>query len=197
MAINYPGPYELRFNYNVSNRDHQFRHSLDFVVDPVAGQDVNTISYAMNGGGEQSLVTWIDDTWEKVAKLFNDVDLTVGVVELFRYTPLSFSSDYITSYLPTGIVGSNNATEAANQMTITLRSLEGGYAKIVLLDTIVLHNNQSKQFPTGTAALDNVATHLTKAGTAMLARDTSYVFQPLRYSTGQNEAVWRKIYRDN
>lgn len=196
MAVNFPGPYELRFNYQVLDRQHQFRHSLSLSQAPNVGvDDFTTMQGVSRDGSLATLDNWCEALLAVVAPRFNSANTTFSNVELWSYSPLSFDASFIASYSPTTTPSSGGGVAEASQCTYTFRTVEGGIFKLVLLDTIIATNEQLL-YPTGIAPDDAIFDLIVDATASLaLGRDTSYPFSAIKVSRGQNESVWRKIHR--
>lgn len=195
MAANYSGPYQLRFNYQPLEVSRQFRIHMDVQTPPIAGQSFNTIEYKTRDGFGTNLQSWVDNLLSDIAVGFNSGTTTFGQVELWKYTPNTEQAQFVSSYVPTQAGTSPGANLANNQVTFTFRTLEGGIAKLVLLDTAFGFDDEQLLYPTGISGLDNIFDQLSAGDSPMLGKDTSPAFAPYQVSQGQNELLWRNRKR--
>lgn len=195
MAINFPGPYELRFFYEVDGLAHQHRHSLDVPVDPAPGTPFLNIESISRLGNPVQLDTWVDSVWTELAPIYNTTSSSFGIVELWKYTAGTFDAQFISAYNSAVTPSSPTQHIPAQQATFTFRTIEGGIFKVQLMES-VLAGNGVNTYPIGGANYDDIFELFTNGGLSpALGRDTSYPFAALRVSLGPNEAVWRKRYR--
>lgn len=199
MAINYPGPYELRYHYTVDTTpggalEHQFRHSVVLEVDPTPGDAFSTINVVLSGGGTLALHTSVASTVAVVDDLLSAADATIDFVELWKYTAGTFQADFISSF-DISAAGTNvGATVPANQNIYTFRTAGGGILKFTLLDV-----PGAVGAPVAYASL--AATHQAlvdyikhASSSPFYARDNSRPFAFLRFFPGNNEAVFKERY---
>lgn len=195
MALNYPGPYEVRLNYTVNGEVHQHRHSLDLDTAPVPGDLFSFLTGTTRDLTVTTLSAWVDAVWTVMADRFKGADCTFGTTELWKYTPLTFQSSFISSYQTTVVPVGIATTATLYQETYSMRTIEGNIFKVVFMEAI---NPTEAQllYPTASASINAVFDLFCNASASIaLARDTSFPFSPLRYSPGQNEALWRKAHR--
>lgn len=195
MALNFPGPYELRFSYTILSVDHTLRTSVTLNQVPVAGTSFAQIEALTPSGSTPFLSAWVEDFLTELGKQFNTGATTFGVVELWSYAPLSLDATFVSSYSPIAQPTSNSAYNLAQQTTYTWRTVEGGILKIVLLESVndfTTLNTYPTPFTNPTAFMTLVSD---PTASPIIARDTSRPFSPLKMSNGQNESVFRKRYR--
>jgi len=196
MAINFPGPYELRFGYTVEGLSHTLRTSVTLNQVPNAGTVFGQIEALTPSGATPFLSAWVEDFLTELGKQLNASVSTFGVVELWSYAPLSLDATFVSSYNPVAQPTANGAHNLAQQTTYTWRTAEGGVMKMVLLES-VNDMNTVNAYPTvftNPTALMLMVSDPTQS--PIIARDTSRPFSPLRMSNGQNESVFRKRYRN-
>lgn len=206
MAINFPGPFELRIPYTIATLtapviEHVQRLNIDLVGTP-AQADVFSNYDVVDKDGDTTIAlsTWI----EAYLALFNalfDTSMDVGNIELWKYpTAQSFDSVFWSSYTPTANAGTGaGAPFNSGQVYHTFRTAEGGILKISLMEALraagspVLYGSLSAAEQ---AFIDFVldgdgATY----SAVILARDTSYPIAYNKAFPGQNEAVFKKRFR--
>jgi len=200
MVQNFPGPYELRIEYTTLIGAipiiHTQRLNLDLTTIPNPGDDFTNINVVTRGGVATPVLSAVVDSWLfLVAGRFEDVT-TFGIVELWKYTPLTFDAVFISAYTSVVTNGSDvtNPTVVATQEVYTFRTQEGGIMRLTWLETITAAA-QPQTFPTGSATVDAIETFVVSSINWILARDTSYPFASLRFLGGQNEKTFRQRFR--
>lgn len=202
MAINYPGPYEIRFRYTdpgVAGAVVQHRSNVNVsLVEPAAQGDVFG-NYDINdkdGATVISLATVVED-WLTIFNALFDTTMTIDSVELWKYeTPLSFDATFWSSYAPTANAGTSVGTgQAASQNIYSFRSQEGGNMKVEAIESLQVlgpPEAYAAMAAGNQAVVDYVLGGDTVTYTApFLARDTSYPFSFNRMFPGQNEKLWK------
>ncbi len=195
MAINYSGPYQLRFNYQPLEVSRQFRLHIDLNNTPSGGDDSSTIEYVTRDGFGTDLSFFVENVLGDIGEGFKTAANTFGQVELWKYQPNSEVASFISAYTPINQSLSAGDNIANNQFTFTFRTIEGGVAKLVLLDCAFDIGDTQINYPTGIPALDNIFDGLSAGDSPMLGKDTSFAFAPFKVSQGQNELLWRNRNR--
>jgi len=194
MAINYPGPYEVRINYTVAGRSHQQRLNVRIDGTPVAGvDDFTTIDALRRDDTPVALDSEVDDWVDLIKVYFNSTDGDIVNAELWKYEAESFNADFVAAYDIAVAGTSATATSPASQLMWTFRTQEGGVMKISLMDVHVTPGAKiSPPYTSGNLAVANAVV----LGTSpWLARDTSYAIANIGLYPGQNEKLFKDIYR--
>jgi len=198
---NFDGQWELRFLYQVlvGTVALNHRHTIDVnLVDanPNPGEQFDAINPTYSGANLGTLDALVESYLDAITTFWTD-DMTVNVVELWKYPVDSQDATFLSSYTPTNNIGTNvGATVVAGQMTMTLRSFTGGIMRLQFMETA--YNNPLRLvYPTGVAGIDAVFDELTDESTAFVARDNAYPLSPIAVAGGQNEKTFRKRYRTN
>lgn len=192
-VINYPGPDELRIIYTVSGLTHTQRLNVDAVGSPAPGTLFNAIELVMADGTLQTAQA-VTDAWVALLRPFFSTATTDFVrAELWHYEPESFSADYVSAY-DIALAGSSGGTYVpAGQVILTFRTTEGGVMKIALMESTVAAGI-SLTPPYGGINLA-LANYVIDENAPFLGRDTSYPFANIAYHPGQNEAVFKRRFR--
>lgn len=192
---NFPGPYEIRLNYSVVSaftRQHQMRLSLKMNTpadpgDPFA--DWETLSRNAANPTLDTVVTALEAVLDDLfytTTTFNDV-------ELWEYDPASFNATYRATY----VIGTNGvgagSSQADQQSIYTFRTTTGGIAKVDLRETISTPGNRVA-YASVSAAHQALMDHITNAGMPYVGRDNGWIFAPLFFLPGTNEALWKEHY---
>jgi len=199
MAINFPGPLELRIFYTTDENsvinDHVLRHSLAAATagegDP--GDPFSAWTIQLRGGTTTPLDDWTDALMILIDDFYaSAVDFTHA--ELWKYQPSSFDATYQATYA-LGLSGtSGGATVDASQGIITFRTAVGGVAKIDLRG-ISLGAGPKQSFPTAAAIVNALASFLSGSLSAMIGRDGGFLVAPIFWLPGQNERAWKRVNR--
>lgn len=199
MAINFPGPYEIRIFYTVDTSPggpliHQFRYSVELDGDPDPGDSFNTIQVFVSGGATLGLHTNTLAVVNVMEDLLSAADATIDYAELWKYEAGTFNATYISSYDISLPGQSANATNPALSLIFTFRTTAGGIMKAVLLD---VPGDPGAPVPYATlvpvpkAFADYI---IDDTLSPFVARDGGRPFVCLRAFSGENEAVFKKRY---
>lgn len=195
MTLNFPGPYELRIFYSVDARDHVQKFNVDLTADPDVGTAFSSILAVTKGGGTENLAQVVSDYVGLAVNFLSDTDASFDYAELWKITPFSFDGVYRAAHVIAESGVNATATGPANQVTMTFRTQEGGSARMTLLDTVDTgwKNVSYSQLGAGTAK--DLFDYLFSSNSVFLGRDTSYFDAPVKYLVGQNERLFKRVYR--
>jgi hypothetical protein len=195
MAINYPGPYQIRVHYVVATFDHVLALNVNIPVAPDLGENFLTIAPITRGGSTAaSLKVKVDELIGLLRPLYALDDSAFALADLWAYEPNSFDASFVSTY-DIALAGSaGGSATAAAQEIFTFRTQEGGIFKLVLMETISGHGNSQVYNDISLARQDLVDNFLLDSN-VWLARDTSYPFAFIKRHPGQNEAMFRRRFR--
>lgn len=198
MALNYPGPYELRVNYVVNAepvnvRNHQLRLSCQMAVTGNPGDPFNLWTPIQKDGGTivtlanhlNALIGVIDDCFHNTTDFVN--------AELWQYTPGTFDAIYRSASAIATSGVSSTATAQLSQTIWTFRSQLGGIMRVDLRGTIFTPG-AFVSIPT-TGVQQAVATYFLGGTSPWWARDNSYPLAGLKVLPGQNEHAFKEVNR--
>lgn len=203
MAINYPGPYELRIAYlpqigGVQNIEHTQRLNVSLEGTPAQGQTFGNYNFNdKNGATGLSLDTLVEAYLAKFNALMRN-DCDVVAVDLWKYpVAQSFDSVFWATYVPTANVGTSASTaQSAGQDIFTFRTAEGGIMKVNLMESVRVPGAPVAYASLGVDAKALVDFILDGDGATFsapfLGRDTSYPFAFIKEYPGTNESLWKK-----
>jgi len=196
MASNLPGPGELRFYYTTAGRIHSQRFNVRIDGNPEPGVVDTDVSILRR---DDIPVTFPDaaDSWAQVFKGFLATESSIDYCELWRYAPGSTDGEFIsvTALGVNGLVATS--VNPAHQQTFTFRTQEGGVMKIIMLETTSTSNDVTSMAVAPGGILDTLLDFVIDPETSIfLGRDTSHIVAGLRRSQGQNEKLYRKIFRN-
>lgn len=195
---NFDGEYELRIFYTsqpAGFAEIEHRHTIDVNVNnwPEPGTEFDSVFVERRDSTTSSLEVIVDEYVALLLVLFAQTQ-TINRAELWHIPEGTTNGQYISSY-PIGESGTNTADEnPAYQGTLTFRSIGGSTMRVQLME-LPLASNLREPYPTGNAMLNNIFAYVAGTTSGFLARDNTPPFAPMNYSGGQNEALWRKRYR--
>lgn len=199
MAGNYPGPYEIEFTltgWNSPSREHVVRFSVAVLSNPPAGTLPTAIDVQKMGGGTAKLNVVADQIWSFLRLNYHS-GITVTGYTLWKYVTGTLAKDFIaagTVSTPTGTSGV--APTVAGQVTLTFRSAGGHVLKVVLIESSNTGDSRITLLPNPAGnSVQRLAGYIMSADNVALARDDTYPVAAMRDSRGQNEKIWRKIWR--
>ncbi len=199
MALNFPGPFEIRQFYTVTvggdALEHVLRLSVDLTTPIAPGEDFTNIFGESPNGAVVSLATLVDRLLGVISPFYTPTSTNFGRTELWEYTPLTFDANFVSQYNSAVVPSGGTAPVDSYYSIFTFRTIEGGVMRATLLEMDVARNDQ-ELYPTGTPKLDDVFDEIVNPDFSLyVGRDTSRPFSALRVSFGQNEAIWRKRHR--
>jgi len=198
MPTNYPGPFELRFNYTTAvagqaTLQHQFRISSVAASEGNPGDPLENWDFIQRNGVNVDAQTWADAVVAVVKTIF-DANTDFTDVELWEYTPGTFDAAFrtVSSLAVVGTSGGSGAIDG--QAIITFRSQLGGSARMDLRRPVIIPG-VTQSFPTSVAAINNIAALMTGVTSCAVARDGGYLFAALNYLPGTNERMFKDRLR--
>lgn len=197
MALNFPGPYELRFFYTITISSvaiqHVHRLNVNIVGDPVPPVDFASISILGTPGGVVPLDTVVDGYVALLRELTSAVN-SFSHVELWKYTPGTFDSEFVSTYA-LGLAGLNvTAVVAAGQLIHTYRTAEGGILRWTFMESNVAQD-VSRGYATMSAREQAISDFILGVNRYFYARDTSLPVAFIASHPGQSEVIFKKRYR--
>lgn len=197
MAINYPGPYELRFFYSITISsvvlNHVHRVNVNISGDPEPPVDFADIDILGVPGGLVSLDTVVDAYVTLLRELTSAAN-SFSHVELWRYDTGTFDSQFISTYT-LGLVGTNvTAVVSAGQLIHTYRTAEGGIMRWTFMEPNVAQD-VSRGYATMSAREQDIADFVLGTNRYFYARDTSLPVAFIKSHPGQSEVIFKRRYR--
>lgn len=197
MANSKVGQYRLEYNvlgFDAPVREHVVGVWVAPLTTPASGAAPADIDIQLLGGGSKNLQEVADQLCGFLRRLYS-ASISIEDFTLWRYAT-EFSRDFVSAGTAVPGVGGTSSVNVAAQQTLTLRHANGGIGKIVLLESN--RGGDERLNLVADAAGDDVqrlAAYLLSADSPMIALDNSFPVAALRDSRGQNESVWRKVYR--
>ena len=192
---NFPGPGEIRLFYTVDTIQHVQRINCVPDDDYDVGEDSANILLVNRDTTTTPFETAVDEWIALLQPFYNMTDAAFVRAEFWTYPPLSTDGVFRSVY-DIGEVGTvANETVPAAQYTITFRTAGGGGMRVVLLESILGTNLRTPVATIGGDVLA-LAVYVTALDSWVYARDNTYPVVALNGSGGQNEALWRRRYRN-
>lgn len=195
---NYPGPFEIEYlitGFTGPAREHVLRVSVAALGSPSPGTLPSAIDIQKKGGSSAKLDVVANQFWEFI-RPFYATGISCSGYQFWRYVPMTFGKDFISTGAVTNPAGTGAAIIPAQQVTQTYRAANGGILKIVLLEPNLGGDTRVTLVPNaGGTTSQRLAAYVLSADSILLARDDSYPINALRESRGQNERIWREIFR--
>lgn len=196
-GVNYPGPWEVRLQYEtvtaIGTRQHQLRMSVDVDSDPGPGSDPADYDLVSRAGLYYTLETWMDAFAAVMADIYHSNSTILGY-EFWKYASGTFNAAYQTSGTLSVAGTSGNPAVSWSQAISTFRSQNGGSARLNFMESIRTQG-VTLAYPTGIADADAIFDLIVSTQSPVLARDGGYLFAPLNWLVGQNEALFKSDYR--
>lgn len=195
MAINYPGPYEVRIFYQVSTLAHQQNLSCQLQSDPDPGTLFSSI-YVRNRVNTMNplLSAAIDAYIALIDDMYSSASATFARAELWKYTEGTFQADFVSSYDISATGASGSSFVAAGESIITFRTANGGSMRLHYLENVIT-NAAIDPPPFANATLEAIRQFVVSDDNWIYARDNSYPFAAVAAFTGQNEKIYKLRYR--
>lgn|SRR5215207_623442 len=197
MAINYPGPFEVRVNYLTNEvtaiANHQLRLSFDCGLTGSPGDPFSSWKPIDKAGSSViSLATKVTDLVTTIKASFVAA-VTFVDAELWEYDPGTFDAIY-RSTLPLAVVGTGaGSTVPYGQAIWTWRNALGGIMKMDLRGTI--HPAAARVALPSTAQVAAVNTYMLASTTPWWGRDNSFPIAGLYFLAGLNERAFKVVNR--
>lgn len=193
------GPYQIEFElsgWNTPIRVHMHRVNVIAVGSPPLGTLPTAIDIQKQGGATAKLNVVANQYWEFVRLLYPAAITCVGYT-FWRIVTGTSGKDFVTSGNVTNPAGTNaGGVQLAQQLTFSYRSANGGIMKQVFLEPSISGDVRQILTPNvaGTAQ-QRMAAYILSADNIALAADDGFIISALRESRGQNERIWRLLFR--
>lgn len=192
MAINLPGPYEVVYKYVTGGLTHEAKFNVVALGNPALGTPESSINFQTRSGVGAPMADCISDFWAFYRMLLPVATVSAGA-ELWRYVAGTFQKDFVTAHIGSLAAGNAPAYVIARQDVFSFRTANGGIMKVNVMET---SNTSDQVIPLVANALGNdaqkMAAYIVSSAGWMIARDDAFPIQPLNWSNGQNEALYRK-----
>lgn len=198
---NLPGPYEIEYQldgWTNPTRSHRLRFSCAIVGTPEPGELPEDVVVQKSGGGTDTLDVVADQMWSFLRPMYH-TSIQATSYTLWKYLMGTYSKDFISTGELASPAGTSSTTiQQAHQLTLTFRSATGGIMKLVALEGTGTGDTRLPLIVNATgSAHQKFAAYVLSNDNFWLSADDSYPVVALRDSRGQNERIWRKIFRQN
>lgn len=201
MALNFPGPYVIKFFYTTTVSGVALQHiqqfSLDLVAEPLPGDAFSTITPVFPSGSSGGpLLDDVVDQWILSAKamLSSGGGNTWDRAELWKVAPSSFDMTFLSAYT-LAVAGTSGAGAVTGGQSITtMRTTAGGVFKVEFMESVATAGVTD----TGTispAALETLIFDIESKDYPWMGRDNGYPFVRIAHYPGINEHLWKKRFR--
>lgn len=198
MALNYPGPFELRLYYTTTVSSTPLTHVARYNID-IDGAAPGAAFSAMNvksvNGSNPTLAAYLSD-WVDLFRpvLSSGAGNSIDYAELWEVTPGTFDMSFVSAE-SIGLAGlSGSTTQPASQGILTFRTVQGGILKLSFMECVFVSGNKDTP-PFSLSPVTAIADFVTGGDNAFLGRDTSRPFAVIAFFPGQNEALFKRRFR--
>jgi len=194
LAINYPGPLEVRIYYTVSGQQHVHRFSCFWNVEPSPGTLFSGVALEQHNGSPVYADVYVDAYVAFIRDFYNDTDASLDYAEIWKYESGTFNAQFISTY-DIGLAGlAATSTQLASELIFTFRTQEGGVGKLAFED-VVYYPGPSLAYPAMSSQQTDFVDHILSVNAVVIGRDTSRMLGFIRMHPGQNERNFKKRFR--
>lgn len=197
MALNYPGPYQVRIFYTTTVSSIAINHvqALNIALDgdPLPGDDFDTITPLYDGSPITDSLKDVVDAWVLLMKaiLSSGGGNTIDRAELWRYDALSFDSTFISAYSLAIAGTSGSAIVSGGQSIVTMRTKLGGVFKLSFMETVIAAGGVDSG-TISNASLESMVAGIEAGDFPWIGRDGGTPFVRINHYPGINEALWKR-----
>lgn len=198
MANSRAGQYHIEYQldgFTAPTRSHKLRMWVLPSGAPTVGTAPIAVTLMKKGGSTASLQAVADQAWSYFRLLYA-TSVNASSFSLW-YWPTNTARDFITGGSLATPAGNGGGTiSAAYQVTLSFRHALSGIGKLVFLETNTAGSTLTALVPNAAGTpTQRIAAYIMSADSPMVALDNSFPISPLRQGLGENEAIFRKIYR--
>ena len=197
---NVSGPYQIEYQldgWTLPTRSHVMRVNCLAVGSPAVGTPPASVTMQKMGGGTANLQVVADQLWSFLRLSF-PAAITCSGFTLWRFPSTTEARDFITAGSVTTPAGATGSAQAAAQTTLTFRSANGGIMKFVFLESNSAGDQRAALVPNAAgSSFQRLAAYVMSADNVCIADDDGFPVTSLRISQGQNERIWRKLFRSS
>lgn len=198
MTINFPGPWQVRFNYTVNLsklRNHQ--HRVNFDVLSLSGNigDPFTAWTPQERDGDASVNLELQvDAWVALWKPMYGSTMTIVNADLVKYDVGTEVSTWYSS-LPIAESGTHtSANKEDAEQIFSFRSTLGSIMKIYMYEGVIAPDD-TDQLPLADPAWDAMADDVLSTDNVWRARDDGYPIAFLGFHPGESERLFKDSHR--
>jgi hypothetical protein len=200
MAINFPGPFEVRFYYTTVVATVALNHiqRLSCAVagdDPTVGTPFSSIDVGRRTGGPIGLDVAVDAYIALVTPFYSSgAGATWVRAELWQYPPESYDAGFISTYTIGEVGEAVSGPVAGSQSIVTMRTTNGGIFKYSFMESII-PPGVTDPGPIINEDLEALIADTEAGNQPWIGRDNGFPLARLSHFPGQNEALWKKRFR--
>jgi len=195
---NVSGPYQIEYQldgWTSPTRSHVMRVNCLAVGSPAVGTPPAGVTMQKMGGGTATLQAVADQLWSFLRLSFPAAVVCSGFT-LWHFPGVTEARDFITAGAVATPAGATGSVQQAQQTTLTFRSANGGIMKFVFLESNSAGDTRVALIPNAAgSSFQRLAAYVMSADNICIADDDGFPVTALRISQGQNERVWRKLFR--
>jgi hypothetical protein len=194
---NWPGPYAIEFTYVALTREHSSELNCIAVGDPAPGTAIASISLATRSGGSVALQTGVQNYWNWYRIGHGNTSSLLSWT-LWKYNVGTLEKTFVNAGTVTNPLGSGGTATPFWQDIITFRTAGGNILNVEWMEGVSVANNSVVLTPSAVGDVyQKTAAYLLSSEGWAFGRDDTWPIAALKRSSGQNEALWRKVNRPN
>lgn len=197
MANSRVGNYQLQFSisgYASPIRSHLHGVYVLPTTSPMPGTPVADIACQLRGGGSDDLQS-VADLYASFLRNFYPASISVENFTLWRYVTQN-QKDFIAGGTAVPTTSGSGTAVVAQQVTFTYRTAGGSILKQVFLEPNIAGDAKGAMIPNAVGnTVQRMGAYVLSASSAVIGVDNTFPVAPLFAAYGENERVWRKIYR--
>lgn len=197
MANSRVGQYLLEYTlegFSAPVRSHKLRCNVMAQGSPAGGTLPTAVEILRKGGTTGNLQAIADEVWSYF-RLAYSATVTASSFILWYWLTNNIKT-FISTGTPASPSGATGSIGVARQAILTFRGAGGGIAKLSLLEPNLTGDNRVALVANAAGnPAQRIAAYAISANSPMMALDNSFLVAPNRDSRGENEAIWRMVYR--
>lgn len=198
MANSKIGQYQIEYTlegFTAPTRSHKLRMTVQAIGSPAAGTPANAIDIAKKDTTTAKLDVVANQAWSFFRLMYPSA-ISASSFTLWYWVTNNVRDFVSSGTLTTPTGGTAGAVQPAQQTMLTFRSGNGGIAKFAFIEPYIGGDTRQALTPNaaGTPA-QRIAAYLLSGDSPAQSLSNGFLVAALRDSKGQNEAVWRLLYR--
>jgi len=197
MANSKIGNYQVEFlvtGYTAPVRIHTHSIYVAPLTAPESGTPVADIDVQLKGGGSNDLQSAADEYCSFLVNMYPST-LNLEAFTLWKYVTENVR-DFVAAGTAVPATTGSGGVAIAQQKTLTYRTAGGSILKQLIIEGNVSGDNKTTLVPNATGgATVRMAAYVLSSASPVIGIDNTFPVAALFDSNGQNERVWRKVYR--
>lgn len=195
MALNFPGPYQLRFFYTTTVSSVVLEHTQALNINlspaPSPGDAFDTIQPVFPiSPTATDLADLVDQYVTDWKAAYSSGGSTMVRCELWEYEPSSFDASFVSAYTINVAGTSGSGTQSASQSIVTMRTNQGGIFKFVLMESVIVPG-VTDPGTISNAALEAIIAKIESGEYPFIGRDGGWPFARIQHYPGQSEKIFK------